>query len=301
MPDSQLNITIPELRKTILTWLESHLDEEGFNWIRKTVDDLKDGAEDWQFFSSFSAVPRYTGKQELDLSDTQQNTAEEIRNGWKPGRWRVDQLGRTLLILSIADGDKGTFLERLEKTFVSADMGESVALYQALPILPYPEALKERGAEGIRSNMTSVFNAVALHNPYPADYFDEGAWNQLVLKALFVQSPLYQIQGLDQRANQTLADMLVDYAHERWAAGRTVSPELWRPVGPFAEGSVVKDLATVLENDDPVQQQAGILALSASSDQQAEQLVEQHRELLDEIRSQQITWDEIGRKAEAYR
>ena len=40
--------------------------------------------------------------------------------------------------------------------------------------------------------------------------------------------------------------MLRDYAHERWAAGRPVAPELWRCVGPFAEGAALDDLARVL-------------------------------------------------------
>ena len=45
----------------------------------------------------------------------------------------------------------------------------------------------------------------------------------MVLKALFVESTLHPIQGLDARANEALAHMLCDYAHERWAAGRPVS------------------------------------------------------------------------------
>lgn len=301
MPDTQLNVSLPDLRTTIQGWLESAAEGDGFQWIKDTAEQLQAGAEDWQFFSSFSAVPRHTGKDPLSLSDEQQARADELRPGWRPDRWRADQLGRTLLVLAIGDGPKADFLERLDKTFVSADVGESVALYQALPILPYPDDLQERGAEGIRSNMTSVFNAVALHNPYPADYFGEGAWNQLVLKALFVQSPLYQIQGIDKRSNPTLAEMLVDYAHERWAAGRTISPELWRPVGPYAEGSVIEDLQRVLNDSDPLQRQAAILALSASSDEQAQQLVEEHQELLDEVETEGIDWDNIGERAETYR
>ncbi|MDZ7694107.1 MAG: EboA domain-containing protein [Balneolaceae bacterium] len=301
MTDSQLSVSFSELRNTILNWLKLQLDEEGLHWLTETSDSLIQGAEDWEFFSSFSAVPRYTGKEQLTLDDQQKLKAEEIRKGWKPEFWNVDQMGRTLLVLSIVDLDKSDFLERLEKTFISSDMGEATALYQALPVLPYPEEHTDRAAEGIRSNMTSAFNAVAHHNPYPAEYFDEGAWNQMVLKALFVQSPLYKIQGIDLRVNQELANMLVDYAHERWAAGRSVSPELWRPVGPFASGKVIKDLKKVLDNSDKLQQQAAVLALSASSDDEAQELVKAHQSILDKIMEKNITWDDIGKKSEKYR
>lgn len=97
-------------------------------------------------------------------------------------------------------------------------MGEAIALYQSLFLLPYPEKFKLRAAEGIRTNMTSVFNAVTLHNPYPAEYLDDLAWNQMILKALFVGTLLHPIYGLKQRNNQQLSQMLLDYARERLAA-----------------------------------------------------------------------------------
>ena len=89
-----------------------------------------------------------------------------------------------------------------------------------LKALPYPDELTARAAEGIRTNITDVFNAVALRNPFPADFFDDDAWNQVILKTLFVGSPVYLIQGVDKRRNEPLARMLVEYAHERWSAGR---------------------------------------------------------------------------------
>jgi hypothetical protein len=58
--------------------------------------------------------------------------------------------------------------------------------------------------------------------------------------------------------------MLCDYAHERWAAGRPVSPELWRCVGPHADAGALADLERVLENGSPAERQAAALALSAS-------------------------------------
>ena len=55
----------------------------------------------------------------------------------------------------------------------------------------------------------------------------------MILKAIFIERPLYKIYGLDKRMNKPLAEMLVAYVNERWAAGRDVTPELWRLVVPF--------------------------------------------------------------------
>jgi len=296
MADSQINLDPAKLRDTILSWLQGRLDEEELEWIASKSHDLTKGSEDWQFFTAFSGVPRHTGKAELNLTEDEQKEAEQIRPGWKPAGWSVDQLGRTLLILSIAEEAEDKFLDKLEKTFISSDIGEAVALYQALPVLPYPEKLQKRAAEGIRSNMTSVFNAVALNNPYPAEYLDERAWNQLVLKALFVESPLYKIEGIDQRRNKKLAEMLVDYAHERWAADRNVTPELWRPVAPFTEGKILDDLEKVLGQPEEIQQKAALLALSESPAERAQRILENHKALVEEIDHQKIGWNTIGRQ-----
>jgi hypothetical protein len=135
----------------------------------------------------------------------------------------------------LPNGLKRNFWINSKKFLLPVIWVKQSALYQSLPIMPYPKELTQRAAEGVRSNITSVFDAVAHHNPYPADYMDDDAFNQIVLKALFVGSPLYKIQGLDRRANRKLAKMLIEYAHERWSAGRVISPELWRPVGPFID------------------------------------------------------------------
>jgi hypothetical protein len=206
----------------------------------------------------------------------------------------VDQTGRARLVLSLPSDDRGDYLATLERVFTHADMGESVALYQTLPLLPYPEAHRARAAEGLRTNMTAVFNAIALHNPYPAEQFDEGAWNQMVLKAVFVDSPLHAIQGIDERANAKLARMLVDYAHERWAAGRSVTPELWRPVGPFAEGAMLDDLARVLTDGTATERQAAALALSDRPADRADEVLATQPDLRDAVQSGTLTWNALA-------
>jgi hypothetical protein len=275
-------------RDLLHRWLARQIDAKALAWLDETRLRIAMGAPDRVFFAAFSAASRHTGKQHLHLTpeDVQAGGAE--RTDWE--RWRVDQAGRALLLLAIDSNDADSYAGKLDKLSTCADLDELIALYQSLPLLPHPRRLRALAAEGARSNMTAVFNAVALCNAYPAEHFDDGAWNQLVLKALFVESPLHAIYGLDRRANRPLARMLVDYAHERWAARRRVSPELWRPVGPYADDNMVSDLEKVLADPDPLQQRAAALALSQSSSPRASEALARRADLRAAIAEGRLSW-----------
>ncbi|MBK7472055.1 MAG: EboA domain-containing protein [Betaproteobacteria bacterium] len=204
-------------------------------------------------------------------TDTELQAAAATRPGWNPSDWTLDQAARSYLICaSTSDGAQTS--QRLDRLCSAADVGELVAFYRGLPLYPDQPRYVLRAAEGVRSNMRVVFEAVAHRNPYPAEQFAEAAWNQLVLKALFVGSQLAPIVGLDARRNATLARMLCDYAHERWAASRPVSPELWRCVGPFAAGPVLEDFARLFERGTADEQLAAALALREATDPEAARL-----------------------------
>lgn len=295
MPANQRQLDRPKLQQTIRKWLKNRLDNNNFHKLNSAFENLRGDAEDWEVFSSFSLASRYTGKEPLDLTPDELNEATILRSGWMPGTWTTDQLARTLLLLGLAEREKQEFLDKLDKLFTSSDLGEGVALYQSLPVLPYPKDLTERAAEGIRTNITSIFNAIALRNPYPADFFDDDAWNQMILKSLFVGSPLYPVLGVDTRANEPLAQMLVDYAHERWAAGREVSPELWRPAGPFIDDDIAQDIEKELNHDSAIHRHAAIRALMDSSSDAAGKLLKKYDSLRKEVESKNIEWVIIGR------
>ncbi|MEG5054998.1 MULTISPECIES: EboA family metabolite traffic protein [unclassified Microcoleus] len=284
-PSAPNNIT-----NLLRCWLSRHIAEEAFTWLEEKRQQISQGATERVFFTTFSAVPRYIGKKDLVLTAEDLQAAEEIRPGWSPSHWSIDRVGRTLLLLALPHNNVTTYMRSLEQLFTTADVGELVTLYQSLPLLPYPELHLERADEGIRSNMTAVFNAVALHNPYPADYFGTPAWNQMILKAVFVGSPLHQIWGIDRRANLELARMLIDYARERWAAKRPVNPELWRLVGAFADGVIVATLEKVLNQPDVVQQEAAALACSQSTLPQAQALLARRPDLRSLIEQGDLTW-----------
>lgn len=285
---------LTSVSKLLYSSVSQQIAKESLCWLDEKIEQISKGANDRLFFAAFSAAPRYTGKKNLQLTKEETQAALAIRTGWDPSHWTVDQAARTLIVLALPHDDAEKFLRSLDRVFTTADVGELVALYQSLPILPYPELLQKRAAEGVRSNMTSVFNAVALRNPYPADYLDNIAWNQMILKALFVGSPLHLIQGLDRRANADLARMLIDYAHERWAASRAVSPELWRPVGRFADAKIIADLEKVLNTPDSIQQEAAALACYESSLPEAQELLDRHPDLRALIDRGLLNWSSFS-------
>lgn len=292
---TQQTADIARVRNTLHNWISSVLSTEALAWVDEKSQKISSGTEDWIFFTSFSAAPRYTGKADLSLDADALREAQDVRPQWNPEHWSVDQAVRTLLVLSLPNEPAAPYLARMEKVFNAADIGEGVVLYQSLPLYPHPERFIDRAAEGLRSNMTSVFEAVALRNPFPSEYFAENAWNQLVLKCCFVGSALHRIVGLDARANATLASILVDYAHERWAASRVVTPELWRPVGPFATDEFVTDLERVLNDDDPIQQEAGALALSQSPSPRAKEALSKRPDLKEKIDAGNLNWNAFSR------
>lgn len=248
-------------------WLDARLPAEAAAWLREAAARLEGGGSDRDLYRDVSLVARRCGKAPLALSEAECAAAAAARTGWSPADWRVDQAARVLLLLATGD-DGERFAARLDALCATADVDELVAFYRGLPLYPDPPRHRARAAEGVRSNMKVVFEAVAHHNPYPAEQLPEDAWNQMVLKTLFVGSALHPVQGLDARANPALARMLSDYAHERWAAKRAISPELWRCVGPFAneqEGRALwADLQRVLAQGDETERAAAQQALQAA-------------------------------------
>lgn len=169
-----------------------------------------------------------------------------------PGKpnWTMDLLARLALLDSLPHEPEETYVQAITSLFDTAELHELAALYTALPLLAYPDRWLFRATEAVRSNMGPVFDAIAFGNTYPADYFSEAAWNQLVLKCIFNDKPISRIVGIRDRANQTLANDLSNFAHERWAAGRTVPAEVWQLIPPFMNETLLADVKKLLQSAD---------------------------------------------------
>jgi len=274
-------------------WLAERLSPGPAAWLETVAGRVRAAAGDRELYLAIGEVSRRVGREPLSITAAELREAQASRPGWDPRDWTRDQAARVRLLLeSTADGE--LLARRLDTLCSAADVGELVAFYRGLPLYPDPARHVLRAAEGVRSNMRVVFEAVAHRNPYPAEQFAQAAWNQMVLKALFVGTRLDLIAGLDTRANPALARMLTDYAHERWAASRAVSPELWRCVGPFASGAVLDDFRRLLERGSDAERRAAALALADAKDDDARRLLESHAELAAAARAGRLDWESLA-------
>ena len=191
--------------------LAPHLAADAAGWLRAQVEKVAAG-DRRALELGFGLAPRKVGR--ADLGD------DRLPGG------TADAAARARLLLAFPTGDEAAWLAAFDRLANAAEVRELVALYRALPLLPFPAALADRAADGLRTNVKAVFEAIAHDNPFPRDRFTDARWNQMVLKALFIGSPLAPVVGLRGRMNDELATMLRDYARERAAAGRDVPGDL---------------------------------------------------------------------------
>ena len=130
---------------------------------------------------------------------------------------------------SLADGEKAA--SDASACYEQGDASEQQSWLKGAALLPEPERFLWRMIDACRTNIVPNFEAVACENVYPARYFPEANFNQLVLKALFNGIALARIAGLPQRANPELARMAADYAAERRAANRSVPADIALAMG----------------------------------------------------------------------
>jgi hypothetical protein len=280
----------------LLEWLRRQAAPDAAAWLDDQLQSLDDGPGSQKLFIAMGLASRRFARSELALDEHDLAAANDARPGWDPRGWSLADAARILLLVTLSrrDDDFAGVFRDLCRT---ADMAEAVAFYRGLPLYARPGELEGQAAEGARSNMQSVFEAVAHRNPYPREQFDEPRWNHMILKALFIGSALAPIQGLEARGNPRLAAMLLDYARERRAAGRAVSPELWRCVGPFADAGAIADMTRLLEGTEQ-ERQAAILALAASPDPAAKPLLDATPDLARQAAAGELTWERVMSRSE---
>lgn len=275
------------IQKALSAIVKSNVGADGQNWLESITQSADQSNKISQ---AFVMVPRKTGKSLIQLNEEQKVLIEEAGISYICN-WTIDRLCRVWLLSTLNSIDQEKLYTTVDRLFLSAEMNEAVALYSALPFLAHPEIWVKRCAEGIRSNIGSVLEAIMENNPYPSENLDEAAWNQLVLKAFFTEKNIKLIVGLDKRANLELALTLIDYAKERWVAKRKVNPQLWRLVSKFINAEIFETLKVGLQHYDQIEQRAIALAIAQSDYQPAKDYINTFPELKLAFTEGSLNWD----------
>ena len=289
----ELNIELVNLH--LRQWLANRLSRSSYEWLHQRLLLITQAPTERDLHITLGLIPRKLSRDDLNLSQQELDAAQvDCGRQWNPRQWSIDTAARCLVICTLQQHQSDTFEHVFTDLCKSADLNESIAFYRSISVLPQSTSLDKLIGSGLRTHINAIFEAIAHDNPYPELHFSENRWNHMILKTLFIDSRLRPIQGIDARANAELASILCDYAHERWAASRPVAPELWRCVGPFAKDQMLEDLHRALGANDPLEQQAGLMALMTCPLADHDVLRSRHPLWSTMIDSGEITWERIG-------
>jgi hypothetical protein len=203
--------------------LTTRLPEAAASWFKQALHKVRARGEATDaFLIMWTGAGRRLGQAALEHP-----TDAERAAAFFPLGWPADQYGRVLLLQAVLDARLPEVHAALvHELFVTGDLRERHAVLRALPFLEAPARFLTTGVEAMRNNALTVIEAIACENTYPARFFSEDAFNQMVLKCLFCEISLARVEGLAGRLTPELRRMVEAYATERRVAGRSVPADI---------------------------------------------------------------------------
>lgn len=263
---------------------------DSVTWLKGKIESLKENKSSKDLFMTYSLLNVKFDAANVISFDALDTTSSRYLSGHNA---TMLQVSRIYFLAEVLSQDIEFYTPKVANIIQVADTGELETFLKYLVLLPNPEAYKQTAVEALRTNIATIFDAISLNNPYPAEYFNDQQWNQMFLKAAFMERDLSQIASIDERANEDLARIISDYAHERWAAGRKIDPLFWRPVSKFLNEQLLGDMKTLLNSDDVVENLAGALCCYYSENEKALALLNGKPALKHKIADGHTTWNTI--------
>lgn len=216
-----------DVAEGLLGVVRAHAGAPAGEWLAGAVRTARAPLDRAGFATAFALASRQAGRATPEPTAAEIARLETAGVTWPVASWGLDGLARAGLLLHATAGLLPGELEALvEQCFLGGDTRERQAVLRTLPLLPDPERFVALGVDACRTSVQPVFEAIACENPYPALYFPEASFNQMVLKAVFIEVAVRRILGLEARITPELRRMAADYASERRAAGRSVPDDV---------------------------------------------------------------------------
>lgn len=224
----QVNRSVEEIETFFVNMLADRLAHPEEVWFTESVTALQKNFDRTTFLKTFSSASMCLGTSPLDLSPVESTRLRALGLGWPLARWRVDDLGRAILLLFASEWlSENGFLSLVFECYDDGDLQEKQAVIQTLPLLPSPERFLEIGIGACRGPVQPLFEAVVCENPYPVLYFPPIPFNRMILKALLSRVLLRRIVGLKSRMSPELVQTALAYVSEQKGANRPVHPDVY--------------------------------------------------------------------------
>jgi hypothetical protein len=210
----------------VIARLEDRVSPEALAWLQDAAAEV--AREPAKIATRFPAVGRKVGRGPLDP----EADPDDVH------AWTIDDAARTVLLQALEDPGA-----EIRELYRYGDAAERRGVLRALEHLD-TDAL-DLVEDAIRTNDTRLI-AAAL-GPYATAHLSDAAYDQAVLKCVFVGVPITPLHGL-QRVTPDGARMLAAFVHERVAAGRDVPAEVWTVIDRHSPAEEIAAIEAELDS-----------------------------------------------------
>ena len=154
------------------SWLGRTLRADAAQWLDAEIDRQRSAVDERRLGMALGLVGRRIGRAELSLSAADLAAAQVLHRRWRPDVWGTDEAARVALLLATWTGDEAAFAARVDRLCATGELTEHVACLKGFAVFPAPASLLSRARAAVRASMQPPFEAIACHNPYPADHFE---------------------------------------------------------------------------------------------------------------------------------
>jgi len=276
--------------KTLGDIINQNAAPEVNNWIKEKLDKIISANSAKDLYLSYSLL---SGKADSGKAVNYADLTGEVSSYLIGQQANLLEISRIYFLVKVLEAQPEYFVPKVANLIQLADTKELETFLKFLILLPNAGEFKNVAVEALRTNIATVFDAIALNNPYPSEFFNDQQWNQMYLKAAFMQRNLNEIIDVERRANKDLTRIISDYAHERWAASRDIDPLFWRPVSNFIAGALLEDMKRLLDSANPEEANAAALCCFYSDKTEANKLLDKYAVLKAAVKSKSISWTNL--------
>lgn len=217
--------------------LDTVLEQEGRVWLYQSRQQLAELDGDLEIVANQLAIFSASAKRKAGLF----TLSEEIASGFSQDAydqcdkvylqyWSGADAVRVLLLAETIASGMFSADELFQLCYRYSDGGERASLLKGLALMDLTVHSTDYIIDVARTNSLALFSALIYKNPWPVVNFPLPAFNQVVLKSLFMGINIFNVEGLRGARNPELGRMVADYAQERLDAGRDIPESIWLAV-----------------------------------------------------------------------